>query len=833
MVASKILEIALTSRSRDKQEGIPLCGVPHHAASAYISRLIDSGYKVAVCEQVEDPKLAKGIVRREVVRVVTPGLVVEPDNLIAKENNFLAGLSGVDNEYGLAFIDISTGEFWVTRCDDREMLCNEVAGHDFREIIVCDELRDSPFMKMLSSFLNGCLINYLSSGYFEPDSSMAYLDGWTGTDGSPLGDIRQSRAMASAAGAVIRYVRETQKESLSHINEIHPYAVHNFLVIDETARRNLELFSTIQEGKKQGSLIHVIDQTVTAMGGRHLRRWLLYPLVDAEKIKERHAAVAEMKEHHQLRYDARNLLSRVYDMERVGGRIAMGIANARDLISLRESLSIIPGLKAALQECRTPLIRRLVSGLDAMEDVVDLIGRAIEDDPPVTIRDGSIIKRGFNEELDALVSMSTDGKRWIASLEDKERKRTGIHSLKVGFNNIFGYYIEVTKSNIPHVPGDYIRKQTLVNAERYINEELKEYESTVLNAEERRKKKEYELFLEVREGITGEIKRLQRTASSVADIDCLASLAEVAERYGYRCPEVTTADRIFIREGRHPVVERMDLDSGFVPNDAHLDGDGNRVLIITGPNMAGKSTYIRQVALIVIMAQMGGFVPANEAEIGIVDRVFTRVGAADSLSKGHSTFMVEMIEVAAILRNATPRSLILLDEVGRGTSTFDGLSIAWAVTEYIHDSERMGSRTLFATHYHELTELALTRNGIKNYCVAVKEWGDTVIFLRKIVSGGSNRSYGIQVARLAGVPGDIIARAREILKNLETGELDEVGMPKIARGRKPPRAARQAQLPLFLSEEEKVVGEIKATDVTTMTPIEALQKIGEWRSRIK
>ncbi|MCX5852133.1 MAG: DNA mismatch repair protein MutS [Deltaproteobacteria bacterium] len=833
VVASKILEIALTSRSRDKQEGIPLCGVPYHAASAYISRLIDSGFKVAVCEQVEDPKLAKGIVRREVVRVVTPGLVVEPDNLIAKENNFLAGLSGVDNEYGLAFIDISTGEFWVTRCDDREMLCNEVAGHDFREIIVCDELRDSPFMKMLSSFLNGCLINYLSSGYFEPDSSTAYLDGWTGTDGSPLGDIRQSRAMASAAGAVIRYVRETQKESLSHLNEIHPYAVHNFLVIDETARRNLELFSTIQEGKKQGSLIHVIDQTVTAMGGRHLRRWLLYPLVDAEKIKERHAAVAEMKEHHQLRYDARNLLSRVYDMERVGGRIAMGIANARDLISLRESLSIIPGLKAALQECRTPLIRRLVSGLDAMEDVVDLIGRAIEDDPPVTIRDGSIIKRGFNEELDALVSMSTDGKRWIASLEDKERKRTGIHSLKVGFNNIFGYYIEVTKSNIPHVPGDYIRKQTLVNAERYINEELKEYESTVLNAEERRKKKEYELFLEVREGITGEIKRLQRTASSVADIDCLASLAEVAERYGYRCPEVTTADRIFIREGRHPVVERMDLDSGFVPNDAHLDGDGNRVLIITGPNMAGKSTYIRQVALIVIMAQMGGFVPANEAEIGIVDRVFTRVGAADSLSKGHSTFMVEMIEVAAILRNATPRSLILLDEVGRGTSTFDGLSIAWAVTEYIHDSERMGSRTLFATHYHELTELALTRSGIKNYCVAVKEWGDTVIFLRKIVSGGSNRSYGIQVARLAGVPGDIIARAREILKNLETGELDEVGMPKIARGRKPPRAARQAQLPLFLSEEEKVIGEIKATDVTTMTPIEALQKIGDWRSRIK
>lgn len=833
VVASKILEIALTSRSRDKQEGIPLCGVPYHAASAYISRLIDSGYKVAVCEQVEDPKLAKGIVRREVVRVVTPGLVVEPDNLIAKENNFLAGLSAVDNEYGLAFIDISTGEFWVTRCDNREMLCNEVAGHDFREIIVCDELRDSPFMKMLSSFLNGCLINYLSSGYFEPDSSMAYLDGWTGTDGSPLGDIRQSRAMASAAGAVIRYVRETQKESLSHINEIHPYAVHNFLVIDETARRNLELFSTIQEGKKQGSLIHAIDQTVTAMGGRHLRRWLMYPLVDDEKIKERLAAVAELKEHHQLRYDARNLLSRVYDMERVGGRIAMGIANARDLISLRESLSIIPGLKAALQECRTPLIRRLVSGLDAMEDVVDLIGRAIEDDPPVTIRDGSIIKRGFNEELDAIVSMSTDGKRWIASLEDKERKRTGIHSLKVGFNNIFGYYIEVTKSNIPHVPGDYIRKQTLVNAERYINEELKEYESTVLNAEERRKKKEYELFLEVREGITGEIKRLQRTASSVADIDCLASLAEVAERYGYRCPEVTTADRIFIREGRHPVVERMDLDSGFVPNDAHLDGDGNRVLIITGPNMAGKSTYIRQVALIVIMAQMGGFVPANEAEIGIVDRVFTRVGAADSLSKGHSTFMVEMIEVAAILRNATPRSLILLDEVGRGTSTFDGLSIAWAVTEYIHDSERMGSRTLFATHYHELTELALTRSGIKNYCVAVKEWGDTVIFLRKIVSGGSNRSYGIQVARLAGVPGDIIARAREILKNLETGELDEVGMPKIARGRKPPRVARQAQLPLFLSEEEKVVGEIKATDVTTMTPIEALQKIGEWRSRIK
>lgn len=421
---------------------------------------------------------------------------MDPDNLSAKENNFLAGLAGIDDEYGLAFIDISTGEFLVTRCDDREMLCNEIAGHDFREIIVCDELRDSPFMKMLSSFLDGCLVNYLPSGYFEADSSLVYLDGWTESEGSPLGGILQSRAVASAAGAVIRYVRETQKESLSHINEIQPYAVQNFLVIDETARRNLELFSTIQEGKKKGSLIHVIDESVTAMGGRRLRRWLMYPLVEAGKIKERHAAVADMKEHHQLRYDARSLLSHVYDMERVGSRIAMGIANARDLISLRDSLSIIPGLKAVLWEFRAPLIQKLVSRLDAMEDVTDLIGRAIEDDPPLTIREGSIIKRGFDEELDAIVMMSTDGKRWIASLEDKERKRTGIHSLKIGFNNIFGYYIEVSKSNIPHVPGDYIRKQTLVNAERYINEELKEYESTVLNAEEKRKKKNTNCLLE-------------------------------------------------------------------------------------------------------------------------------------------------------------------------------------------------------------------------------------------------------------------------------------------------------------------------------------------------
>jgi DNA mismatch repair protein MutS len=569
------------------------------------------------------------------------------------------------------------------------------------------------------------------------------------------------------------------------------------------------------------------------MGGRRLRWWLNYPLVDTEKIKERLLAVSEIKEGHHEREALRTLLSDVYDIERLGSKISIGIANARDLVSLKNSLLMVPAIQEEISHMESAVISEIYSSLDNMPDVVDLIDRAIKEDPPMTVREGNIIREGFDGELDELILASTDGKRWIASLETQERKKTGINTLKVGFNNVFGYYIEVTKANAHMVPDDYVRKQTLVNAERYINEDLKKYESVVLNAEEKRKNREYELFAAVREKVGREIKRIQWTASNIAELDALVSLAEVAERNNYCCPKITDEDGIDIRDGRHPVVEQMNRGDVFVPNDTTLDCGNNRLLIITGPNMAGKSTYIRQVAIIVLMAQMGSFVPASKAEIGVVDRIFTRVGASDSLTRGQSTFMVEMTEVATILENATPKSLILLDEVGRGTSTFDGLSIAWAVAEYIHDSEDLGARTLFATHYHELTDLGRTREGVKNYSVAVKEWGEDIIFLRKIIEGGTNRSYGIQVARLAGVPEHVIARAKEVLKNLERGELDEMGVPRIARGRKSKKGTGMTQLSLFVEEDNHILRELKSIDPYNITPMDALNKITEWKKRIR
>jgi DNA mismatch repair protein MutS len=603
--------------------------------------------------------------------------------------------------------------------------------------------------------------------------------------------------------------------------------------MDDTAKRNLELFATIQGGRKKGSLFHILDETTTAMGGRRLRQWLTYPLIDPDRIRLRLAAVSEIKDHHLLRGELRSSLEGIYDLERLGSRVSIGIANGRDLVALGRSLHLIPSIQDTLSTLESPLVSAIRGELDDLSDVADLIEQAIVEDPPPTIRDGYVIQKGYDEELDKLISLCTDGKRWIAAMEEKERKKTGIGSLKIGFNNIFGYYIEVTKANSAMVPDDYVRKQTLVNAERYINQELKEYESLVLGAEERRKKKEYELFADIRERISRHILRIQTTASRLADIDAIASLAEVAERYNYCCPRVHGDDLIEIRGGRHPVVERMNTDGGFVPNDTVMDCAGNRLLIITGPNMAGKSTYIRQTAVIVLMAQMGSFVPAAEAEIGVVDRIFTRVGAGDSLSSGQSTFMVEMTEVANILKNATKRSLILLDEVGRGTSTFDGLSIAWAVAEYIHDANRLGARTLFATHYHELTDLARTMDGVKNLSIAVKEWGDRVIFLRTIVEGGTNRSYGIEVARLAGVPGQVVSRAREVLGNLEKGELDEIGMPKIGRSRLSRRKPPMGQLDLFTGKESRLINELKEADVLQMTPLEALNRISEWQKLIK
>jgi len=829
--AAKILDITLTSRGKDREDSIPMCGFPYHAASPYITKLIEKGLKVAICEQVEDPKLAKGVVKREVARVVTPGLAVDTDNLQAGENNYLAALSRVQEQMGIAFLDISTGEFRVAQVADWEFLLAPATSLDFREILLAEAWRDQPLVEAFAQAGKQRRLNFVPESYFEHDQACALLGQYFPEAQLEKMAFEKHPAAAVAAGAVLRYVQETQKAHPPHINRIQWYETGGYLVVDDIAKRNLELFTTIAENRREGSLFHVLNATVTAMGARRLRWWLNYPLMEPVKIRQRLGAVGEIKEGHLLRDELRRSLSSIYDLERLAGRIALGVANGRDLIALKHSLFALPGIRSILRKFSAPHLCSLNAGIDEMADIADVIEKTITENPPFTLREGGIVKEGYDQELDKLIAAMRDGKQWIALLEEKERQKTGISSLKIGFNSIFGYYLEVTKSNADKVPDTYIRKQTLVNAERYINQELKEYEDVVLHAEDRRKEREYDLFVAIREKIAGGIKRIQDTASLVADLDALASLADVAERYKYICPQVDDEDEIAITDGRHPVVERMPLTHGFVPNDICLDTRRNKLLIISGPNMAGKSTYIRQVALIVLMAQMGSFVPAVQARIGVVDRIFTRIGAADSLAKGQSTFMVEMTEVANILQHASSRSLIILDEVGRGTSTFDGLSIAWAVAEYLHDAKQLGARTLFATHYHELTDLSRTKEGVKNYNVAVKEIGERIIFLRKIVEGSANRSYGIQVAQLAGVPAEVIARAREILRNLEKGELDELGMPKIARGKKGP-AKGKAQLSLFMDDEAALLAALRELNIMNMTPLEALQWLSNWKQKL-
>jgi DNA mismatch repair protein MutS len=833
VTASRVLEITLTSRNKGKEDSVPLCGIPYHAASPYIAKLIGKGFKVAICEQIEDPRQAKGIVKRAVVRVVTPGLVLDAENLTAKENNFLAAFSVMGNLAGLAFLDISTGEFRVSESGDPEFLLNEIFSSDFRELLVGESFKKGRLFKTFSSKSFSCLVNELPAEYFDMDKGAVCLRAQFSEAVLHAVDLNAHPVAVSAAGAVLRYVKETQKENLGHITRIHWHEADRHLIIDDTARRNLELFITLRDNKMEGSLLNVIDETVTSMGGRRLRWWLRYPLVDPDRIKDRLAAVGEIKDRHLLRDNLRKSLKDISDLQRLGSRISMGVANARDLAALKASFQIMPFVREALSDLRTPLLSMIYAGLDEMPDMVSLIEKSIADDPPLTLRDGGMIREGYDAELDELISLGRDGKKWISALEERERKKTGISSLRVGFNSVFGYYIEVTKMNTHLVPGDYVRKQTLVNAERYINQELKEYEFTVLNAEQKRKEREYDLFIEVRNAVARDIDRILRSADFLADLDTVVSLAEIAERYGYCCPHVNNDDIIEIRDGRHPVVERMPFSEGFVPNDADLDCDGRRMLILTGPNMAGKSTYIRQVALIVLLAQMGSFVPASSARIGVVDRIFTRVGASDSLASGESTFMVEMNEVASILKSATKKSLILLDEVGRGTSTFDGLSIAWAVAEYIHDVEHLKARTLFATHYHQLTDLSLTKEGVKNLNIAVKEWGDRIIFLRRILEGGTSRSYGIQVAGLAGVPEDVILRAKEILENLERGELDEIGMPRLARRWKSLETGRSEQLSLFMDDEARIIRELKDMDILKITPLDALTLLNEWKEKLK
>lgn len=834
VVAARILEIALTSRNKTKEGSVPFCGVPWHAASGYIARLLEKGRKVAVCEQLEDPKQAKGIVKRDVVRVITPGLRFDPDHLEARENNFLAGLCRREGVFGLACMDVSTGEFRVMEIRDRGILQAELTGLSLRELIVPEDFEERQALSTLEQSAAPAVIDAFPGDYFDPEAARDILARHFPAAELAALEMEKRPAIAGAAGALLRYGEETQRAPLTHVNRIREMTWSQALFLDETAKNTLELFQTIQERKKQGTLFSVLDQTVTSLGARRLRWWLNHPLRDPGQIRRRLAAVTEIKENHALREELRQLLRGVYDLERLAGRIAMDAAHARDLVALKRSLQAIPGIKALMAPLTSPLAVSLRERLDPLPAVADLIEAAIVDEPPLTIREGGMIKDGFDAELDEMLSLSRHGKRNIAALEDRERRKTGIPALKVGFNQVFGYYIEVTKANSHLVPPDYIRKQTLVNAERYINEELKEYERSVLDAEENSRRREYELFLRVRGDVARSVRTIQETAASLAALDALASLAAVAESHGYCRPVVDDDDVIEIADGRHPVVERMALGAGFVPNDACLDLGGNRFLILTGPNMAGKSTYIRQVALIVIMAQMGSFVPARQARIGVVDRIFTRIGAADSLARGQSTFMVEMREMANILNHATRRSLVILDEVGRGTSTFDGLSIAWAMAEYLHDERHIGARTLFATHYHQLTELARTHEGVKNYNVAVREWGERIIFLHKIVEGGTSRSYGIQVARLAGVPEEVVRRSGEILKNLEREELDSAGSPRIARGRRGSDKGRgRRQLSLFPDEREEILADLQGLDTTRLTPLAALNLIQEWKDRLR
>jgi DNA mismatch repair protein MutS len=831
--ASQILEIALTSRNKNDEEPIPMCGIPHHAARSYIARLIEKGFKVAICEQVEDPAKAKGLVKRDVVRVITPGVVVDTEILDAGSNNFIMALSSWEGRYGIAHLDISTGTFKVTESDDFEKVADECRRIAPRETLIAESHRGVPDIRMLMETLSESSLNFLEDKFFEPESGRGKLLRQFKTQSLEGFGCEAWRAGIAAAGALLHYVTETQKGDLVHITGITSYSLSDFMVVDEVSRRNLELFEAIWTRSRRGSLLGVMDRTLTAMGSRMLRAWIQYPLLDLEQIRSRLDSVEEAKENLPVRRSVRKALQEIQDLERLNARIALNRCNARDLVALKRSIERLPKTRSLLNELASPAFSHMASVWDDLSDIAALIEEAIFDDPPLTTRDGGMIKPGFNKELDALVQSSREGKEWISGLEAKEREATGINSLKVGFNKVFGYYIEVTKSHLKLVPTHYVRKQTLVNAERYITEDLKTYEAKVLGAEEKQAELEYELFCSVRERVAQNNSRIATMAEIVSTLDVLMALAELAHQNDYVKPVVHDGDSLLLRESRHPVVEKLVSSERFVPNTVKMNGDDRQVLIITGPNMAGKSTLLRQVALVVLMAQMGSFVPAEAATIGIVDRVFTRVGALDNLAEGRSTFMVEMQETANILHSATERSLVILDEIGRGTSTFDGLSIAWAVAEYLHDWKSVGIKALFATHYHELTDLALTKSRVKNYNIAVKEWNEEVIFLRKLVEGSTNRSYGIQVARLAGVPAQVLERAKEILRNIESGELNGVGEPVLARTREPVDKEARVQYSLFKTSDEVVMNALRNLDPSNMTPLQALNELNALKELIE
>ena len=824
-LAAKILDIALTSRDKNKEDSVPLCGVPYHAASGYIQKLVNQGYKVAICEQMEEAAKGKGIVRREITRVVTPGTVLEDDILQPKVNNFLMALSPGEACFGMAFLDASTGDFLSTEVNTIQSVWDEIMRLEPKEILFPESAKNLALCRHLMKNYPGALYSPLPADVFDLQRSSERIEalGLTVPEGNA--------SATEAVGAILFYIQETQKVQPGHISRLESYQVRDYMVLDETTRKNLELFENLQTRGRKGSLIDLLDETVTSMGGRMLKRWISAPLLDLSRIHERLDAVEEMKEQDLKRRNLREILGRLQDMERLSGRISLKTAHARDLVALRSSLHFLPSVKTLLSSFQSALCQGNLLALNELPELLDLLDRGIEDNPPGTLKEGGLIKKGFHGELDRLRGMSQEGKKWIAELETRERVRTGISSLKIRYNRVFGYYIEITKANLPAVPSHYMRKQTLANAERFITQELQEYESQVLQAEEQKDELEYQIFLQILERVGAEISALQKIGRALAEVDVLAALGEVAERYHYCRPNLEESDRLVIVEGRHPVLERMTLNERFVPNDLTMDTEERQILVITGPNMAGKSTIMRQAALIVVLSQLGSFVPAQEAKIGMVDRIFTRVGATDDLVRGRSTFMVEMEEVAHILRNVTPRSFILLDEIGRGTSTFDGLSIAWAVTEYLHDECPGRPRTLFATHYHELTELALTKPRVRNFHVAVKEWNDQVIFLRKLVEGGTSRSYGIQVARLAGLPAGVVERAKEVLNNLEQGEVTEGGLPKLALSRKKRPTWETHQGSLFTPAPDPLRETLRDLDPNRLTPLEALTLITEIKSR--
>ena len=823
-IASKVLGITLTSRNnKDKEENrIPLCGIPYHAAAAYLAKLVNAGHRVAVCEQVEDPKEVKGIVKREVVRVVTPGLVTEEQVLDDKNNRYLAAVCHSRKIWGLGLLDLTTGEFLVTEREEAEDLIDELNRMMPAELLIetsaIENLPDS--MGLLPSIC----VTKRQDGYFQPDTAKEILLEHFQTANLAGFGCDNLTSGITAAGGLLQYLHETQKTDLSHIERLSPFFIDDVLMIDDASRRNLELTQTLIGGNREGSLLHCMDRSCTPMGARLLKKNLLFPLQNTTEINRRLDAVEQLFREHGYCTELREALENVYDLERLNSRVVLGSGNGRDLTALKRSLNKLPELKKVTESAG--IMAEECAGLDDLADIRELLEISIREDSPVTLRDGGLIEPGYNAELDELVSLLTEGKNHILALENREKEKTGINNLKIGFNKVFGYFLEVTKAQQANVPDYFIRKQTLVNAERFITPELKEFEEKVVGAQDKRLDLEYRLFSEIRARVAAQSSRILRAAAFVAELDFYCCLAEVARRNHYVRPQIDNSDEINIMEGRHPVIEQALPPGRFVPNDIRLNQLDEEVLIITGPNMAGKSTILRQTALIVLMAQMGSMVPASEAKIGAVDRIFTRVGAMDDLRKAQSTFMVEMNETANILNNATERSLVILDEIGRGTSTFDGLSIAWAVTEDLVNKNGKGVKTIFATHYHELTELAKTSDRVKNFNIAVREWNDTIVFLHKLLPGGTNRSYGIQVAALAGVPPQVVSRAKEILRNIEKGEFNRHGHPRIA-GKKVEPTGQPNQMALFSTDPHPVRQKLDELYPDNLSPLDALAVLYE------